>query len=176
MFIAFSGRQPHGLVVRGADFLSLDPSLKPPIEFKPHSGYMHESQFRLEIFHLTPPSPNRPSPTLPIPPSQILNNLALRQSNPNKKNSERYVVSLFCLGLIKGNDSKWEPIRIPVRNFSCSLFSDRNALSCKLSPSTNYALNNLFRYLQMSLATRKPVFGVCDQGRLKLACSASRAR
>ena len=29
---------------------------------------------------------------------------------------------------------------------------------------------------QMSLVTRKPVFGVCDQGRLKPACIATKAR
>ena len=28
----------------------------------------------------------------------------------------------------------------------------------------------------MSLVTRKPVFGVCDQGRLKPACAATEAR
>ena len=46
--------------------------------------------------------------------------------------------------------------------------------SCLLSPIMQQVLKEVLK--KVNLVTRKPVFGVCDQGRLKPACAATEAR
>ena len=45
-----------------------------------------------------------------------------------------------------------------------------------LTPPQKSSVDSFISGIKMSFVTRKPVFGVCDQGRLKPACAATEAR
>ena len=68
------------------------------------------------------------------------------------------------------NREKWEFVR--------RLFLPSRPLACSLSEGTCHSKEtseffNLWSDATMSHVTRKPVFGVCDQGRHKSACAAT---